>query len=126
MEKINVMVCVTDQKGCDRLIHNAMQHIDRDQSDVFVVHILKESVITDKESGEALEYLINLCNQYQASVSIIKSDEIKDALLKFVKEQNIHRIIMGESRNADPRTSVIYDLKRELGDDMEITIVPTK
>lgn len=126
MEKINVMVCVTDQKKCDRLIYNAMEQIDQQGSDISVVHILKDSVITDQGSGEALEYLINLCNQYKASVSIIKSDRIKEALLKFVKDRNIHRIIMGESRNADPKTSIIYDLKDELGDDVEIIIVPTK
>ncbi|MDO5096155.1 MAG: universal stress protein UspA [Peptostreptococcaceae bacterium] len=126
MEKSNVMVCVTDQKKCDRLIYNAMEQIDEKKSDIFVIHILKNSVITDEESGEALEYLIHLCNQFKASVSILKADNIKEALLKFAKEHRIHKIIMGESRNADPKTSVIYELKDELGDATEIVVVPTK
>lgn len=126
MEKQNVMVCITDQKKCDRLIDNAMARIDRESCDVFVVHILKNSVITDPESGEALEYLINLCNRYGAFVSIIKSDVIKEALLKFATEKNISCIIMGETRNADPNKSVIHELKAELDHGVEIIIVPTK
>lgn len=126
MERKNVMVCVTDQKKCDRLIYNAMEQIDREHSEIFVIHILKNSVITDEESGEALEYLINLCNQYGAMASMLKAEDIKSALIRFAKDHQIHKIIMGESRNADPSTSVIYDLMDALGSAVEIIVVPTK
>ncbi len=126
MKKTNVMVCITDQKKCDRLIYNAMEHIDHEESEIFVIHILKEGVIADRESAEALEYLIGLCNEYAATVSVIKSNDIRKTLIEFAKDKNVNKIIMGESRQADPKTSVTFDLKKELGEKVEVVIVPTK
>lgn len=120
-----VMVCVTEQKVCEKLIYNALELLESTPGEIFVIHISRESVIQNAESGEALEYLFGVCNKYNASLTVVKSDNILQSLVDAAVRNKIDTIIMGESRNADPDTSIIYALKKELGNNIDINVVPT-
>lgn len=120
-----VMVCVTDQKVCEKLIYNALKILETSPGEIYVIHVSKESVIQNEESGEALEYLFGICNKFSASLTVVKSDNVLDSLVDAALRNKIDTIIMGESRNADPNTSIIYDLRAKLGEKIDINVVPT-
>ena len=120
-----VMVCVTDQKVCEKLIYNALKILETSPGEIYVIHVSKESVIQNEESGEALEYLFGICNKFSASLTVVKSDNVLDSLVCAAHRNKIDTIIMGESRNADPNTSIINDLKSKLGEKIDINVVPT-
>lgn len=120
-----VMVCVTDQKVCEKLIYNALKILETSPGEIYVIHVSKESVIQNEESGEALEYLFGICNKFSASLTVVKSDNVLDSLVDAALRNKIDTIIMGESRNADPNTSIICDLRAKLGEKIDINVVPT-
>lgn len=120
-----IMVCVTDQKVCEKLIYNALDILETSPGEIHVIHVSKDSVIKGKESGEALEYLFGVCNKFDASLTLIKSDDILDSLVKSAIKNKIDTIIMGESRRANPESSIIYELKRKMGNKVDINVVPT-
>ncbi|MGL5257407.1 MAG: universal stress protein UspA [Proteocatella sp.] len=120
-----VMVCVTEQKVCEKLIYNALELLESTPGEIFVIHVSRDSVIQNEESGEALEYLFGVCNKYKASLTVVKSDNILQSLVDAAVRNKIDTIIMGESRNADPSTSIIHALKKALGENIDINVVPT-
>ncbi len=120
-----VMVCVTDQKVCEKLIYNALKILENSPGEIYVIHVSKESVIQNEESGEALEYLFGICNKFSASLTVVKSDNVLDSLVDAALRNKIDTIIMGESRNVDPNTSIIHDLRKKLGEKIDINVVPT-
>ncbi len=120
-----VMVCVTDQKVCEQLIYNALGILETSPGEIHVIHVSKENVIQNEESGEALEYLFGVCNKFNATLTLVKSQNVLDSLVESAIKNKIDTIIMGESRNADPQTSIIVELKNKLGNKIEISVVPT-
>lgn len=127
MKKEKIMVCVTEQKTCERLIQKGIELSESHDTEIFVLHIAVRDVkvIEDPEAAEALEYLFEKSKVYGASVSIIKSDNIKDTLLKFVIDHSINHIIMGQTRLSNEKDSVIFKLKNELAyTNVKISVIP--
>jgi len=120
-----IMVCVTDQKVCERLIYNALDILETAPGEIHVINVSKESVIQNEASGEALEYLFGVCNKFDANLILVKSDNILDSLVKSALKNKVDIIIMGESRRDNPETSIIHDLKKKLGNKVDISVVPT-
>ncbi|MGB5824440.1 MAG: universal stress protein UspA [Proteocatella sp.] len=120
-----VMVCVTDQKVCEKLIYNALDILETSPGEIHVVHVSRENVIQNEESGEALEYLFGICTKFNATLTLIKSQNILNSLAETAIKNKIDTIIMGESRNLNPETSIICELKKKIGNKVEISVVPT-
>jgi len=120
-----VMVCVTEQKACEKLIYNALSILETSPGEIHVIHVSRENVIQNEESGEALEYLFGICNKFNATLTLVKSQNILDSLVESAIKNKIDTIIMGESRNANPENSIIFELRKKIGDKVEISVVPT-
>lgn len=126
MSNNRVMVCVTDQKVCEKLIFNGLEILEESPGEMHVLHVSKNNVLNDEESSNALEYLFEICNKYDASMTVLKSNDILKTLHKFAVKNSIDTIIMGESRNDNPKTSVIYELEDILEKKININVVSTK
>lgn len=120
-----VMVCVTEQKACEKLIYNALSILETSPGEIHVIHVSRENVIQNEESGEALEYLFGICNKFNATLTLVKSQNILDSLVESAIKNKIDTIIMGESRNANPENSIIFELRKKIGNKVEISVVPT-
>jgi K+-sensing histidine kinase KdpD len=121
----NILVCVTQQKTCERLIKKAASIRDTFKSDLFVIHVAKNSwnfLDNDKE-GEALEYLFGISKSVGANLSVLKSDEIVKTIVDFSIERKIKIIVMGESPNDHKENKFYNELKIHL-QDVEIIVVP--
>lgn len=129
MKTEKIMVCVTEQKTCERLIQKGLELSRASSAEIFVLHIAVRNakVIENPEAAEALEYLFEQSKEYGASVSILKSDNIKETLVDFAINNSITHIIMGQTRLSDEKDSVIFQLKKELSyTDVKISVIPAK
>ncbi len=121
----NILVCVTQQITCERLILKAAEYRNELKGELFVIHVAKnEWNFLDKiKEGEALEYLFKISKSVGANLSVLKSDNIVQTIVDFAKENKITHIVMGKSPNDHKENNFYTELKSML-DDIEIHIIP--
>lgn len=123
--KTNVMVCVTQQKTCERLIKKAHNMIEVTNGNLFVIHVVKNDskfLDNDKE-GEALEYLFGISKAVGANLSVLRADSVSETLVDFAVENNIDAIFMGESVDASSDNKFYIRIKEKLPH-INIVVVP--
>lgn len=101
-ENKNIMVCVTQQKTCERLIkggHNEM----REGDNLFVINVVSENdnFLYNSNDGEALEYLFGVSKKAGAELTVIRAKDIIKAISDFAIKNDITHIVMGSSPNRD-------------------------
>ena len=121
----NILVCVTQQKTCERLIRKAASLKDEYKGDLFVIHVAKNewNFLDNVKEGEALEYLFGISKSVGASLSVLKSDEIVKTIADFAVNNKIHYIIMGQSPNDHLENNFYNELKNSLNN-VEIRVLP--
>ncbi|KKH61955.1 universal stress protein UspA, partial [Methanosarcina mazei] len=95
----NVMVCVTQQKTCERLIMNGHNEVDSEEDNLFVIHVVseKDKFLNNSSDGEALEYLFGVSKKVGADLTVIRSKDVIKAIADFAEKNNITHIVMGAS-----------------------------
>lgn len=96
----NIMVCVTQQKTCERLIMEG--HNEKEEGDnLFVIHVVneKDNFLYNLNDGEALEYLFEVSKKVGAELTVIRSKDKIKAISDFALKHNITHIIMGSPPN---------------------------
>jgi K+-sensing histidine kinase KdpD len=120
MEEKNILVCVTQQKTCKRLILNGYNMIENKEDKLYVIHVVneKEKFLNKENDGEALEYLFCASKEVGADLTVLRSKNIISTMIDFAKEHNITRIVMGSSVNQETegQESIRYKLKESLCD----------
>ena len=121
----NVLVCITQQKTCERLIRKAAELRDELVGNLFVIHVVKNdwNFLDNVREGEALEYLFGISKSTGANLSVLKSDNIVGTIAEFAKENKINCIVMGESPN-DHKENKFYSELKGLLSNVEIKIIP--
>jgi K+-sensing histidine kinase KdpD len=96
----NILVCVTKQKNCERLIKAASEY-RLDQGILHVLHVAKNSwnILDNSRESEALEYLFRISNSYGAEMTVLRNDNISETIAGFALQQEIDLIVLGESSN---------------------------
>jgi len=96
----NILVCVTKQKNCERLIEAASEH-RREQGNLHVLHVAKNSwnILDNSSESEALEYLFEISKSYGAEMTVLRNNNISETIAEFAKQQEIELIVLGESSN---------------------------
>lgn len=122
----NILVCVTQQKTCERLIRKAAVIGNETNANLFVIHVAKNewNFLDNIKEGEALEYLFDISKSVGANLSVLKSDEIAGTIADFAKNNNIDCIIMGESPG-DHKENNFYKELRSLLNSVEIQVIPS-
>lgn len=120
----NILVCVTQQKTCERLIKKASELKDELNGELFVIHVAKNewNFLDNDKEGEALEYLFGISKSVGANLSVLKSDNIVDAITLYAKENKINYIVMGESPD-DHKENDFFNKLRTLLKKVEIVII---
>jgi K+-sensing histidine kinase KdpD len=122
----NILVCVTQQKTCERLIRKASELVKDPLDNLFVLHVAKNewNFLDNIKESEALEYLFGISKSVGANLTVLRSDKIVDAIAKFVEENKINFLIMGESPN-DHKENNFYSALKGILKNVEIEIVPS-
>ncbi|MGO1367987.1 MAG: universal stress protein [Senegalia sp. (in: firmicutes)] len=117
MKEKKIMVCVTQQKNCERLIKFGNDSIKENKDGLYVIHVVNENdtFLNKNNDGEALEYLFGVSKAVGANLTVIRSKNLSEAIIKFIKEQDITHIVMGESPDEGNKNDNITNiLKKEL------------
>lgn len=97
----NTMVCVTEQKTCERLIR-AGAALAGDES-LSVVHVVKsgKTVLGTGNDGNALEYLFRISRSFGAEMDMLRSDDVIGTIADFALRNQIAYLVIGapEGRN---------------------------
>jgi K+-sensing histidine kinase KdpD len=95
----NVMVCVTQQKTCERLIKKGELLKNKLYGELFVIHVAKEgtSFLGNHSEADAIEYLYEISKNAGADMTILRSQDVVESIAQFANEKNIEHIVLGET-----------------------------
>lgn len=93
----NIMVCVTVQKTCERLIRRGCRERSAPEDELHVVNVSRsgDKLLGARSDQEALEYLYVASREAGASMTVLRSEQVLPALEKYIQEQKISLLIMG-------------------------------
>lgn len=110
MEK--VIVCVTGQKTCEKLIHAGADLAKKLKGHLSVVHVVKSgfAFLGANAEGEALEYLFEVSKNYGADMMVFRSDDVMATLIKIAVDSHATQLVLG----APGKEKAENDLQRML------------
>lgn len=89
-----VLVCVTDQRACERLIAYGAGVAERAQAELLVLNIQNRTFQADVRS-DALEYLFQTSNRYNADMSVFYNADPIRVSNDFISRRNVIQVITG-------------------------------
>lgn len=112
----NVMVCVTQQKSCEKLIKKGVELLTNDQDELSVIHVIKDDwrYFSEMKESDALEYLYTVSKEADAELMVYKSDNIEKTLSEKAKSHNVSTIVMGQSLEKAKQQNMIKRLKENM------------
>jgi K+-sensing histidine kinase KdpD len=122
----NILVCVTQQKTCERLINEAYKLVNEYKGKLYVINVVKNDLnfLDSARESEALEYLFDISKSIGANLTVLKSDDIAGTIAQYADENHINCIILGKSPSENKGNHFENELKILLKNNIEIKIVP--
>lgn len=95
----NIMVCVTQQKNCERLIMTGYEKITNEKDKLFVLNVVNENdtFLHTTNDGEALEYLFGVSSDAGANLTVIRAKDVIGAMGEFARDEKITHVVLGAS-----------------------------
>jgi len=123
----NVMVCVTQQKTCDRLIRFGNEFLGDEQGELFIIHVAHYdfNFLGNSKEGDALEYLYEKALEYGANLTVVRSNDVLETLNDLVEKNKITHIILGESGEGNNKSNIVKQLEKKLADKAKMVIIPS-
>lgn len=123
-----VMVCVTQQKSCEELINIGYDLVNECGGELFVIHVIKNDwrYFGEMKESDALDYLFEVSKNFDAELMVYRSPEIEKTLAKYVKENKIDTIVMGESLERSNQQNMINRLKEKIDLQVDWKIISKK
>lgn len=121
-----IMVCVTGQRSCDQLIARGVERAGEDSS-VHVVHCVEtgRNFMNTPFESDAIEYLFTAAQLAGAELSLIRSENVEDALVDYAKDKGASIIILGAAGHGGGKEPLVMRLQRRLSD-VEFDIVAAR
>ncbi|NLY70158.1 MAG: universal stress protein [Clostridiales bacterium] len=121
-----VMVCVTQQKTCDRLIQYGNEILDDKQDELFIIHVAhyQFKFLGNTKEGEALEYLYEKALEYGAQLTVVRSNDVLETLIDLVEKYGITHVILGESGEVSESDNLVHKLESRIKNKVNIIEVP--
>lgn len=115
------MVCVTQQKNCERLIQKGSalrKYIQAAELYVFHVVTGEDKFLNSDKESNALEYLFSITKAENGNMVVTRSEDISKSIIDFVKKNEIFDIIIGESPSDEDEDedTFLNRLKKKLPD----------
>ena len=109
----NIMVCVTQQKTCERLIMKGNALKTNEDDKLFVIHVVneKDNFLDNLSDSDALEYLFDVSKKVGAELMVLRSKNIIKAMKDFSKKNDISHIVMGVSPDGNDIENHVFAMK---------------
>ena len=123
----NVMVCVTQQKTCDRLIQYGHDLLIKGSGELYIIHVAhyEFKFLGSTKEGEALEYLYQKALEYGANLTVVRSNHVLDTLVDLVKKNKISHVILGESGEIKSEDNIITRFENKIKGVAELIVIPS-
>ena len=121
------MVCVTQQKTCDRLIRHGNDFLGDDKGELFIIHVSHYELkfLGNSKEGDALEYLYEKALEFGANLTVVRSNDVLETLLDLVEKNKITHIIVGESGESESRSNLVDQLEKRIANKAELLVIPS-
>ena len=98
---MSVLVCVTGQKSCERLIVIGAQLAAQEKQPLIAMHVARsgDRMLGYRNEAEALEYLFGISRQYNADMFVKKSDDVVSAIEQEAKDRQVTVLVAGRAPN---------------------------
>lgn len=108
-----VMVCVTRQRTCERLIAYGEKIAKEHDCLLHVVHAIKpnENFLGDPSEGEALEYLFTAASLYGGELTVIRTENVEQLISDYAIAHHAYAVVLGASPVRDEGMSFIEKLE---------------
>ena len=96
---MSILVCVTGQKSCERLIRRGAELAAEAGVRLNVLHVVRPegNVLGFVNEPEALEYLLRVSVEHGASMYVRRSDDVASSIEYAVRAENAAVIVAGRS-----------------------------
>ena len=123
-EECRIMICVTLQKTCKRLIEVGAELARIENAKVFVVHVAggKSDFLDGPNAGKSIEYLFEASKSIHAEMTVLKSDDFLGEIINFANRNRICKIIIGGSNDSVHAETICQYLEMNLYHTEIITI----
>lgn len=124
----NIMVCVTRQRTCQRLIDHGKTLMGSDDT-IHIIHVTGSdyNFLGDSEENKALEFLYEKAREAGADLTVLKSDDTIFTLCSLAKDNEITKMVVGASGEAvDNASNFLSELRAKLDKAVELIIVPSE
>jgi len=124
----NVMVCVTQQKTCDRLIMHGSNLLKGTKGELYIIHVAPEhdKFLGNQKEGEALDYLYEKALEFGANLTVVRSNNILDTLVDLVRKNKIDHVVMGVSGQAGTGEDMVALFSQRIEKHTSLTIIPSE
>ncbi len=122
---MNILVCVTQQKTCERLINKTNELVQEYGGNLFILNVVKNeyNFLDSAREAEALEYLFGISKKVGANLSVLKSDDIPGTIAKYADDNDIDCIVLGRSHDKNAGDRFVKKLRNLLKNNVEIRIL---
>ncbi|MBE5780295.1 MAG: hypothetical protein E7328_00520 [Clostridiales bacterium] len=100
MNQPSVVVCVTDQQSCVRLIHEGSRISVENSLPLYVLSVVPLKV-APRSCGEALEYLFSASREAGAEMTVFYHCDVLSTALSFIHKRNAAHVVLGQGSTAD-------------------------
>lgn len=98
---MSILVCVTGQKSCERLIVTGAELARERREPLVVMHVARvgNNVLGYRNEPEALEYLLKKSVEHGADMFVRKSDDVTGAIEREARDRQASVIVAGRAFN---------------------------
>ena len=100
------LVCVTDQKKCDRIIRAGRALADMVNRELSVINVACSKQPQDPQS---LEYLFSVSSGQNAEMILLFSDDVAKAIIRYIKDNKVEYVLTGIPKEGDSVVSAIWE-----------------
>jgi K+-sensing histidine kinase KdpD len=100
---MRVLVCVTVQKSCDRLIEYGARIAREQGAALTVLHVagLNDNFLGNPAEGEALECLYEISSSHGAEMTVRRATDVVGEIASYARSVKATAIVMGQSRHSE-------------------------
>lgn len=97
MNEVKILVCVTGQKNCTRLIEEGARLARELDGSVSVVHVAPagETILGNPKEFEAIEWLYHTAKEAGADMAVLRAEHVQDVLVRYAQEQHADLVVLG-------------------------------
>lgn len=99
------VVCVTDQRQCDRIIRAGRMLANVSGTELSVINVVHSEKEQDPQS---MEYLFSVSKENGAEMALLYSDNVAKAIIHYIKDNKISYLLTGIPQEGDSVTTRIW------------------